>query len=169
METILWAQNESTDIQPTILVNGECVEGEIAQLAFSELNVANQTLTLSPDEREVIYNECLKKGLYCSRQANYSILDNGGGVYLQGCYINEDCVGRKMPFMFLCKGTDTLQVAYEKLEQLSAKLNRTCNQTEKKCMLRAQTRKSRKKKIFFFKIALIISIIIVCVILSLTN
>ena len=128
--TILWAQNVNPNISPTVLVNGRPVEGEEAQQAFNELCVANQKLELPEIARESMCKRAQRTGNFFSRQANYATLKNGKGIYLQGCYLDEDERGRKLPYMFLIKGTNSIAEAFDKLKEVSSSLNRSCNDYE---------------------------------------
>lgn len=166
-KTILWAQNEHPGIPPTILINGKDITGEDAQKAFDELSAANQILELSPEIREKFQNKCEKKGIFFSRQANYKILPEKEGVYVQGSYLEEDNVGRKMGYMFLCKGTDQLDNTFRKLREESHILNRTCNEEELK-RLSAYNSKL-KKKIILSLIVTILLVFIIWIILSQIN
>lgn len=164
MRYILWAQNESTRIEPTILADGIKLDGEDAQACFSKLNQVNQQLALSPELREKLYNKGEEFGF--SRQINYKVLDNNEGVYIQSCYIEQDEVGRKMPFMFYYEGSN-LKEAIPVLRVESARIGRTCNEAEMNFLLSLESK--RKKKVIIKYVILIFVIVILCVILSLKH
>lgn len=164
--TILWVQNESPNLPSTILINEEEASGEAAQTAFNELCRANQNLVLSEDLREKLQRKLQQDNRYFSHQANYVILPNHQGVYLQGCYLNKDDAGRRMPYMFLCQGTNSVKFAFEKLRESSAKVNRTCNEDELRTILLVSRKTLRKK---FGIILLVIITIVLWIILSPKN
>lgn len=129
MRTILWAQNESTDIKPTIMVDGNiCEDKEKAQQAFNELCSAHDHLYLSPQKRDKLWEKF--KDLGFSHQANFAILKEGKGIYLQGNYENKDVRGRKLPYMFLVSGKTSFDEALALLREQSKKLNRMVNEKE---------------------------------------
>lgn len=129
MKTILWTQNESTDIKPTIFVDGNICENEDkAQDAFNELCLGQEQLRISPQKSEEL---CKKhKDLSFSSQANYAVLNKPKGIYIQGCYLDRDVRGRKLPYMFLVTGQITFKRAIELLREQSEILNRKINEDE---------------------------------------
>lgn len=168
IKTILWAQNESPNIPPSILVNGIPVVDDEAQEAFDKLCEANQKLELSPETREKMYKEGQKNGWFFSRQANYYVLDNK--VYIQGCYLEEDNAHRKMPYMYLCEviNVNNLTEAINSLKEESRKLHRTCNEHELRALSLLYESKT-KKKIPEITLLILIFVVVICVILSLIN
>lgn len=166
MGTILWTQNESPDIEPTIIVDGIKQEGDFAQKFFSRLNHINQDLAMPPELRERLYYSNKNKDKGFSLQANFKILNDNEGIYIQGCYDDKDYVGRRMPYMFFCNSVPTLEEAISVLKQESNTMGRSCNEYEMKALMAVE--KKLKKKIFSkYIILLIIIIFIIWVSLSL--
>lgn len=135
MRTILWTQNESTDIKPTMLVDGSrCENEDLRKAAFDELCEAHDHLQLSPELRDKLW-ERLNKKYGFSHQANYAILKKNiliknKSIYIQGCYLDEDVRGRKLPYMFLASGKISFEDAVASLREQSQILNRTLNEKE---------------------------------------
>lgn len=167
MRYILWAQNETPDIKPTILVDDTIINGDDSQLYFSKLNQVNQNLALSPEIREKLYSRYKDKGL--SLQTNYCILDNNQGVYIQSCYVERDEADRKMPFMFYYGNGSNLEDAISVLKAASRKLGRSCNEYDFQ-IIRGNEAILKKNEIVKFVTFFVISIIVIlCVILSLKH
>ena len=133
VEKILWTQNETPTTPTTILINGEkCVDEVKRQKVFAILNRANQNLTLSPKQREK-----LAKEREISSQANFKV--GKGYVYLQGNYLDKDAIGRRMPYMFLSRTTDSLDEALKQLKEDSEYIGRRCDQNELDAFLETQS------------------------------
>lgn len=159
MKSVLWMQNESTEIQPTTLIDGIiCTDKDKAQEAFSLLNFVNQDLSMSPEQREKLYNKFKNKNY--TQQANFTILQSPySGVYLQGAYLDRDVVGRQMPYMFYDSTTASIEEAISNLKMISETCGRHVNDFE----LDVFRKLIKKKSGIYFKIAVMVILVILCI------
>lgn len=144
MTTILWTQNESTDIKPTILVDGcHCESEELLQAAFNKLCEAHDCLRITPEDSNDLLEKCKDK-CEISRQLNYAILKKDKDIYIQGCYHNKDVRGRVLPYMFRVSGKISFEAAIELLRDQSRILNRTLNEMEVKILQLHNKKRQRR-------------------------
>lgn len=163
MKEVLWTQNESPDIPDTIVVDGiECKDPILQQEAFNLLNSINQELSISPKVRDKLFKKFNKKGF--SHQANYKL--DKEGVYLQGCFQQEDNVGRKLPYMFFDKDAKNIIEASITLNRTAKIIGRTCN-NEELDILAKYSRLGSKKKWLTILGAIIFTLILVILIITL--
>lgn len=183
MRYILWAQNESTDKPPTIIVDDQVLTAaEDQEQAYAVICEKNEDMCMSPELREVVYNG--REELYSkllkdyksfnspefTMSSNYNFDDEG--FYIQGCYIDKDVRGRVMPFMFYAYGVASIKEAQDLLQKASSIIGRTCNTFELAVLKYLYDKKKHKlasnskKKIV---IALAILLIIIISLLSLNG
>ena len=166
MTTILWTQNEAPTIPDTIIVDGKiCSDENIAQNAFDLLNLKNQNLSLTPQDRETLYKKFRHLGV--SHQANYK--EYFPGVYLQGCFLDEDKVGRKLPFMFFDGNATSIKEGIKSLKELASLAHRKCNEQELAILEDSAKHLNQHKRIatrFVIPVILAVFILITIVILT---
>lgn len=159
MNKILWTQNESPLHPDTIVVDGSiCHDDAKGQEAFNILNKLNQNLSIDPQKRDFLYKKF--KGIGLSHQANYYI--GLTGVYLQGCFLNKDKVGRKLPYMFYDAQAKGIAEAAVSLKMVAEVIGRKCNDNELK-ILEAVSKKKIKKFWIFMIIVTILMLITLAV------
>lgn len=156
MNSIMWIQNESPEIPNTIIIDGEICKDDIQrQKAFDRLLEINQKLTLSPEKRNFLYRRYREKEF--SRQANYRILSPG--IYLQGCFLNVDHDGRRLPYMYYNQKMTNISDAIIELKDLSKIVGRECNQEELNILL-LQSQRNGMSIIPILSITIILILII---------
>lgn len=139
MNKILWTQNESPLYPDTIFVDENiCNDAQECQKAFNLLNKLNQQLALDPKKRDWLYKKFKNRGF--SHQANYQV--DLPGIYLQGCFLNKDNVGRKLPYMYYDAQAVGIADAAESLKMIAACIGRKCNDNEIK-ILESESKKKR--------------------------
>lgn len=156
MNTILWTQNESPDIPDTILIDGKvCNNLTDSQKAFNQLNMYNNNLTLSPHDRDKLKRKY--ETLSVSRQLNFKVYSRG--VYIQGCFMETDKVGRKLPYMFLDFTSKSVEEAAKTLKCQAEKMGRNTNQEEISLLSSISTsyrdKKTNKNKYYIFLLILL--------------
>ncbi len=154
MNSILWTQNETPTTPETIIIDGKVSEESSyveRKQAFKKLNDAsNCRKSIIPKH---LQGNCLS-ALSCSKQGDY--------IFIKSHYIENDKVGRFMPFMFISKNTNINDVISQ-LKRDSSLINRTVSDDDILTITVALNRQSKPNYIWLIiaTITIVLSTLII--------
>ena len=159
MKSILYTQNTSSTEPNTIVV-----DDNISSDFQSEEQIEAFQFICKQDEKKGEELKKIDKLKKCGKikSKNFKFFTDDCGMFLKGCFVEEDNVGRNMPYMFWMD-TNNIEDFCRSLNVVASKLNRTCQEDV------LEVYKLIKGKNKSHKFILILSVILLILIIAIWN
>ena len=155
MKRILYTQNTSS-VQPNTIVIDDNVYSEFQ----TDEQIEAFRFICEKDERESDelkkINKLKRKGKI--KSMNFKFFTDSSEIFVKGCFVEKDDVGRSMPYMFWMN-TDSIEEFSKSLNEITAKLGRTCQ--DDILEINELLFKNINKKIIYTLLGLLLILIIV--------